>query len=103
MEWTDQFGSRCPSATIYQIDFSPQLILAEKLLDDILRPRVFLIQNNHTNLYQNLAVRYNMGFYDLRRESLEQIAMSVRTGDDRNIILCNYLQGNETLVCQDFN
>lgn len=66
-EWIDQFGSRCPNATIYQIDFSPQLILAEKLLDDILRPRIFVVQSNQTTLFQNIAIRYNMGFFDLRR------------------------------------
>ena len=100
-EWVDQFGSRCPSSTIYQIDFSPQLILAEKLIDDILRPRIFLIQTNQTTLFQNIAIRYNMGYYDLRRESLEDVAIGVRLSEDRNIIISNYSQ-NYNLACADF-
>jgi hypothetical protein len=32
-DWADQLGARCPAATLYQIDFTPQLIKAEKLLD----------------------------------------------------------------------
>jgi len=43
-DWADQLGSKCPAATLYQIDFSPQIIKAEKLLDEILKPRVFLVQ-----------------------------------------------------------
>jgi len=43
-EWADQLGAKIPAATLYQIDFSPQLIRAERLLDEILKPRVFLVQ-----------------------------------------------------------
>ena len=66
-EWIEQFGAKSPSSTIYQIDFNSQLIIAEKLIDDILRPRIYLIQTNQRNLFQNIAIRNNMGFYDLRR------------------------------------
>ncbi len=66
-DWADQFTARCPNTILYQIDFSPQLIQAEKLLDSILKPRVFLIQDNFTNLFQNIAIRYDLDYYDLRR------------------------------------
>lgn len=66
-DWADQFTARCPNTTLFQIDFSPQLIQAEKLLDSILKPRVFLIQDNFTNLFQNIAIRYDLDYYDLRR------------------------------------
>lgn len=66
-DWADQFSARCPNTILYQIDFSSQLIQAEKLLDSILKPRVFLIQDNFTNLFQNIAIRYDLDYYDLRR------------------------------------
>ena len=42
-----------------------------------------------------------MAFYDLRRDNLASIASCVRTGDDRNIIICNYELGS-SLASNDF-
>ena len=103
LDWADQFSARCPNTILYQIDFSPQLIIAERLLDEILKPRVFLVQENNTLLYQNIAVKYNLGFFDLKKESLKDIAVSIRKGNYRNVLLCNYSQQHDHLVCQDFH
>ena len=94
--------ARCPNTTLYQVDFSPQLILAEKLLDEILKPRVFLIQENFTNLFQNISVRHNLDYFDLKRESIPQIAAAIRKGNCRNVVLGNY-KADTDLVCQDFS
>ena len=102
IEWTDQFTSRCTNTTLFQIDFNQQMILAEKLLDEVLRPRVFLVQNNPTTLYQNIAIRYGVGFFDLRKSAVQEISTAVRKGHFRDIILCNYMQDIYNLVCEDF-
>lgn len=101
-EWSEQLTARCPSSTVYNIDFTPQLIKGERLLDDVLRPRVFLIQDNPTNLFQNIAVKYNIDFFDVRREPFSQVANAVRKSTSRDIILCNYKQEKD-LVSDDFD
>ncbi len=45
-------------------------ILAEPLFNSILRPRIFLVQRNNHLVYQNLAIRYNMGFVNLGMNNL---------------------------------
>ena len=73
------------------------------MLDDVLKPRVFLVQFNNTTLFQNIAIRYNLGYYDLRITTIDQIGVSVRTGEDRDIIISNYTPSFDGLVCEDFN
>lgn len=68
----------------------------------MLRPRVFLVQENFTNLFQNIAVKYNLEFFDLRRESFKDISIAVRKNTFRNIVLCNYKQ-NTNSISEDFD
>lgn len=101
-EWTDALTAKSPLSTIYQVDFSQQLILAEELLRDILRPRVFLVQENQTFLFQNLAIRHSFAFFDLTRFSLQEVATEIRKNSFRNVLLSNYRQDNHELICKDF-
>lgn len=101
-DWADQLGARCPLAVLYQVDFSQPLIQAEKLLEEILKPRVFLVQDNGSLLYQNIAIRQNLGYFNLRRQSLKEVAELVRKGQYRDVILCNYAQNHDQLICEDF-
>lgn len=73
------------------------------MLDDVLKPRVFLVQSNNTTLYQNIAIRYNLAYYDLRTNSIDEVGVCVRTGEDRDIIISNYTPRFDSLVCEDFN
>ena len=68
----------------------------------ILKPRIYLIQDNNTLLYQNLAIKNNFGFFNLHRYTLKEVADFVRKGSFRDVILCNYRQHNEDLICKDF-
>jgi hypothetical protein len=63
---------------------------------------VYLIQDNNTLLYQNLAIKHNFGYFNLQRYSLKDIADFVRKGSFRDVILCNYRQIDEDLISKDF-
>lgn len=87
---------------LYQIDFNQQLLLGEELLRDILRPRVYLVQDNNTLLYQNLAIKHNFGFFNLQKYSIKEVADLIRKGNYRDVILCNYRQASEDMISKDF-
>lgn len=47
-------------------------------------------------------MRHNLDYFDLKRETIPQIAASIRKGNCRNVILANY-KTDADLVCQDFS
>jgi hypothetical protein len=101
-EWAEQFSNKSPLSTLYQIEFSQPLIQAEELLRDILRPRVYLIQENGTFLYENMAIRHNIGYFNFEMYNLQTIADFIRKGTFRDVILCDYTQNNQDLISKDF-
>lgn len=56
-----------PSSSIYKVDYNDPQIKVEGRIRKILSPRIFLVQKNATNVYQNIAVRYGLGFFNLNR------------------------------------
>lgn len=102
-DWTEQFASKSPLSRLYQIDFNQQILLAELLLIDLMQPRVYLIEENNTLLYQNLAIRHNFGFFNLHNHSFRTIGDLIRTGHYRDVIICNYRQINDDLISKDFH
>lgn len=55
------------SACIYKIDYNSPQIKVEDSIKKILRPRIFLVQKNATQAYQNIAIRYGLGFVNLNK------------------------------------
>lgn len=103
LDWTDQFASKSPLSRLYQIDFNQQVLIAEELLKDLLQPRVYLIEENNTLLYQNMAIRHNFGFFNLHNYSFRTIGDLIRTSHYRDVIICNYRQINDDLISKDFH
>ena len=63
---------------------------------------MYLIQENNTLLFQNLAIINNFGFYNLRTHRVEEIVELVKKGSHRDVIICNYSSDSSELICQDF-
>jgi len=70
------------------------MILSEDLFKDILRPRVYLIQQNNTLLYQNLSIIHNYGFFNLNVHRIQDIAQLVKQNSYRDVVICNYSNNN---------
>ena len=101
-EWTDSVIAKSPLTLLYQIDFSVPLILGEALLSEVLRPRVYLIQDNNSLVYQNLAIQEGMGYFSLARWTIDEVARRVKQGSFRDVILGSYAQNVDQLICDDF-
>jgi hypothetical protein len=63
---------------------------------------VYLVQDNFSLLYQNLAIRHNFAFFNLYKFSLQEIAEFVRKGSFRDVVIGNYRQNQQDLICKDF-
>ncbi len=72
------------------------------MLRDILSPRVYLVQDNNTLAFQNLAIRHDLAYYNLSKHALKDLPAFVRAGNYRDVVLGNYRREEEELVCQDF-
>ncbi len=87
---------------MFNVDFSQPLIQAEEHLRDILRPRVFLVQDNPSLLFQNLAIKHNFAFFSLYRHSITEISAIVRRNSFRNVIIAGYRSSGFDLISKDF-
>lgn len=94
-------GEYGPASKIYQVDYNLPQILSEPYINSILRPRIFLTQRNIHLVYQNIAIRHNMGFINLAKIPLRECGPLVRKCGKRDIILCYYGQSDEKLVSDD--
>lgn len=79
---------------------APQ-ILVEKLINSILKPRVFLVQVNNSLVYQSLAIKYDMGFVNLNRIRLRDCLPYVAKCQKRDIILCSHGHEKKRMVSED--
>jgi hypothetical protein len=57
-----------------------------------MKPRIYLIQSNNTLVYQNIAIRYNLGFINLNNYKLKDCKSIAKKNKKRDIIVCNYNQ-----------
>lgn len=61
-----------PASKIYQVDYNNPKLLAEPLLNSVLKPRIFLIKKNNQRIYHNIAIKYDMGFVNLDMHTLRE-------------------------------
>jgi hypothetical protein len=50
------------------------------------------VQRNNHLVYQNIAIKYNMGFINLGKNPLRECASLVKKCGKRDVILCYYGQ-----------
>lgn len=91
-EWIERLAEFGPSSKIFQVDYSQPQILAESHINLVMRPRIFLVQRNNHLVYQNIAIRYNLGFINLNITPLRDCALIARKCGKRDIIICQYGQ-----------
>jgi hypothetical protein len=80
------------------LDYNSTLILAEKLLQSIFEPRVFLVQANPTLLYQNIAIRYNCCLINLAINNFFEAKKIAKNSGKRDVIIINYRETENKLV-----
>ena len=66
-----------------------------------MRPRIYLVQRNNNLMYQNIALKNDLGFINLRINKLRDCCNLVKNCKRRDIILCYYEQTSEKLVSDD--
>ena len=62
---------------------------------------MFLVQKNREIVYENIAIKYDMGFVNLELHSLRKCLPYIRKCEKRDIILNYYSQESEYLVSED--
>lgn len=73
------------------MDYSQSALLSEKLIDSILKPRIYLIQSNSTLVYQNIAIKHDLCFINLRINSLKGESQHIiKKNRKRDVVLCYY-------------
>jgi len=55
-----------------------------------MKPRIFFVQLNHTNVFQNIALKFGLGFINLNKYRLRDCASLVKACNSKDIILCNH-------------
>jgi hypothetical protein len=67
-------------------------LLAEKLLDSILKPRVYLFANSNIRPYLeiNLALKYDLAYFNYDTYSLNEIAEYVKQNTYQDILITNF-------------
>lgn len=88
--WLAKITELQPLANIYKVDYNGPEIRAEEVIAKILKPRIFLVQNNNTNVYQNIALRYGLGFVNLSKQSLRDCDTVLKSLNKQNIIISNH-------------
>ena len=86
---------------MYQVEYKLPPLLAEPLITSILKPRIFLVQANNNLTYQNIALKHNLGFINLRKNKLKECQNIVKNCGKRDIILCCYETEENSLISQE--
>lgn len=86
---------------IYQVEYNMAQLLGEPLLNSVLKPRIFLVQKNNNLIYQNIAIKFNMGFINLEKKGLRSCESYVRKCGKRDIILAYYSRQDDHLISED--
>lgn len=90
-----------PSAKVFKVDYNAPQILAENNFNSIMKPRVFLVQRNNNVVYQNIAIKYDMGFISLNKMRLRDSLDYKNKCKKREIIICNHGHEKKRLVSED--
>ena len=76
-------------------------MIAEGQINCILQPNIFLVQKNNHMAYQNIAIKYNLGYVNLSAMKLKECCEKVKCCGSKNVILNNYSETDERFISED--
>ena len=91
-DWINKVTECSPGSKIFRLDYNMPQIQAEPIISSLMRPRVFLVQNHQSLVFQNIAIKHNMTFINLYTNKLKDCLPAIKKSNKRDIILCYYAQ-----------
>lgn len=90
-----------PTCRVETLNYDKAQVLAEADINCIMQPKIFLVQRNNHTAFQNIAIKYNVGYVNLGTCKLRDCAKAVKCCKSKNVILNQYAETDERLVSDD--